>query len=208
MLLLFHWQYCKDEKYCLRRQFLTLMTPLHFYSYESFLLPKGFETSVHEGENAQLECSAHAGSTISEGEQVKWEYEQNGSWEKVAIKDGMKAIQETFREKIYNEDKSTGILSNNLTTNEKFKGRVDITSNGTLILFNSTEQDSGNYKCSYRGITGPVEKSLLHLSVKPCIGKMILSFATPVRQVGKRSGMLINQSVIAILKYINQSINQ
>lgn len=143
----------------------------------SFLIPKCLETSVYEGENAELGCSA--GSTISEGKQVMWEYEQNGSWEKVAIKNGM-SLQESFREKLYNKDQSTAILCNNLTINEKFNGRVNITSDGSLIVMNSTVQDSGNYKCSYRGITGPVEESLLHLSVKPFKGKTILSFVTPV----------------------------
>jgi len=155
-------------------------------------LPKGLETSVYEGENAKLGCYAHARPTISDGEQVMWEHEQNGLWEKVAIKDGTRAIQETFRKKVYNKDQSTGILSTNLTTNEKFKGRVDIASNGSLILFNSTVQDSGNYKCSYRGIAGPVEESLLHLSVKPFKGEMILRFVTPVRQVRERSGSAYN----------------
>jgi len=155
-------------------------------------IPKGLETSVYEGENAQLECYAYAGPPISDGEQVMWEYEQNGLWEKVAIKDGTRAIQETFRKKVYNKDQSTGILSTNLTTNGMFKGRVDVASNGSLILFNSTVQDSGNYKCSYRGITGLVKKSLLHLSVKPFKGEMILRLVTPVRQVRERSGSAYN----------------
>lgn len=153
---------------------------LHYWLYifiYVFLIPKGLETSVYEGGNAILGCSA--GSTINEGKQVMWEYEQNGLWEKVAIKNGT-SLQESFREKIYNEDKSTGILSNNLTINKQFNGRVNITSAGSLIVMNSTVQDSGNYKCSFRGITGPVEESLLHLSVKRFKGKTILSFVTPV----------------------------
>ena len=85
--------------------------------------------------------------------------------------------------KIYDKDKARGILSNNLTINEKFYGRVNITYDGNLILMNSTVQDSGNYKCSYQGITGPVEESLLKLSVKPFKGRTKLSFVTPVWQV-------------------------
>ena len=137
------------------------------------------DLSVHEGMSPELLCCAR--STISEG-QFMWSYEQNSSYQAVAIRDGA-TLQETFRKKIYDKDKARGILSNNLTINEKFYGRVNITYDGNLILMNSTVQDSGNYKCSYQGITGPVEESLLKLSVKPFNGRTKLSFVTPVWQV-------------------------
>ena len=146
--------------------------------------------SVYEGMNAELLCSA--GSTISEG-QFMWQYEQNSLWETVAIRDGP-TLQESFRKKIYDKDKARGILSNNLTINEKFNGRVNITSDGNLVLMNSTVQDGGNYKCSYQGFTGPVEESLVNLSVKLLKGKTNLSFVKSVRQVGKK----FKQSFIAI----------
>ena len=73
-------------------------------------------------------------------------------------------------------------------------GRVNITSDGNLVLMNSTVQDGGNYKCSYQGFTGPVEESLVNLSVKLLKGKTNLSFVKSVRQVGKN----FKQSFIAI----------
>lgn len=133
---------------------------------------------VYEGMSPELLCSA--GSTISEG-QFMWSYEQNSSYQAVAIRDGA-TLQQKFRKKIYDKDKARGILSNNLTINEKFCGRVNITDDGNLILINSTVQDSGNYKCSYQGITGPVEESLLKLSVKPFKGSTNLSFVITVWQ--------------------------
>lgn len=115
--------------------------------------------------DAKLWCSA--GSTTSEGK-FMWEYEQSSVFEKVVVKDGSNSsLQEWFREKRYDKDKATGILGNNLTKNEKFFGRVNITSDGSLIVMNSTVQDSGNYKCSYKGITGPVKESLIQLTVRP-----------------------------------------
>ena len=136
-----------------------------------------------------------------------WEYEQSGGFAKVAITNGS-TLQEWFRAKVYDKDKATGILSNNLTKNEKFFGRVNITSDGSLILMNSTGQDSGNYKCSYRGITGPVNESLIHLRVKPSKGKTNFSFVAPVWQVGGEGATLINQIGISINTSISQSTNQ
>lgn len=148
----------------------------------SFLIPKGLEISsyfsVYEGMSPELLCSA--GSTISEG-QFMWSYEQNSSYQAVVIRDGA-TLQQKFRKKMYDKDKARAILSNNLTINEKFYGRVNITYDGNLILINSTVQDSGNYKCSYQGITGPVEESLLKLSVKPFKGRTNLSFVITVWQ--------------------------
>lgn len=142
--------------------------------------------------DAELWCSA--GSTTRKGAYM-WQYEKNGVFETVAIRDGP-TLQESFRTKIYDKNKATGILSNNLTINEQFNGRVNITSDGSLILMNSTVQDSGNYKCSYKGITGPIDESLLHLSVKLFKGKTIrLRSVTPVWQVGEGSDILINQSL-------------
>ena len=138
-----------------------------------------------------------------------WSYEQNSSYQAVAIRDGA-TLQETFRKKIYDKDKARGILSNNLTINEKFYGRVNITDDGNLILMNSIVQDSGNYKCSYQGITGPVEESLLKLSVKPFKGRTNLSFVITVWQCKlerKWTDMLIIQSLQIINQSINQSIN-
>ena len=112
-----------------------------------------------------------------------WEYKQSGAFETVAITNGS-TVQEWFRVKKYDDDKATGILSSNLTKNEKFFGRVNITCDGSLIVMNSTVQDSGNYKCSYRGITGPVlNESLIHLRVKPFKGKTNFSFVAPVWQL-------------------------
>ena len=130
-----------------------------------------------------------------------WEYEQSGGFAKVAIKNGS-TLQEWYRAKVYDEDKATGILSNNLTKNEKFFGRVNITSDGSLIVMNSTVQDSGNYKCSYQGTTGPVEESLVQLRVKPFKGKTNFSFVAPVWQVGGGRAMLINQTGISINTFI------
>ena len=47
-------------------------------------------------------------------------------------------------------------------------------------MINSTVQDSGNYKCSYQGITGQVEESLLKLSVKPFKGRTNFTFVATV----------------------------
>ena len=126
--------------------------------------------------DAELWCSA--GSTATEGN-FMWESQQSGAFEKVAITNGS-TLQEWFRVKVYDNDKATGILSNNLTKNEKFFGRVNITSDGSLIVMNSTVQDSGNYKCSYRGTTGPVKESLIHLRVMPFKGKTNFSVVAPV----------------------------
>lgn len=131
---------------------------------------------VYDGMDVRLWCSA--GSSITEGN-FKWEYERNGAFQKVAITNGSN-LQEWFRKKIYDEDKGTGILTNNLTKNERFYGRVNITSDGSLIVLNSTVQDSGNYKCSYQAITGPVKESPIQLRVRPFKGKTNLSFVTPV----------------------------
>lgn len=131
---------------------------------------------VYSGMDAKLWCSA--GSSINEGN-LMWEFKQSGAFEKVAITNGS-TLQEWFRVKIYDKDKATGILSNNLTKNEQFFGRVDITSDGSLIVMNSTVQDSGNYKCTYQEISGPMEESLIQLRVRPLKGKTNLSFVTPV----------------------------
>lgn len=153
---------------------------LHFVSiasFLSFLIPKGLnKLEVYNGMDAKLWCSA--GSSTTKGS-FQWEYEQSGAFEKVAITNGS-TLQEWFRVKIYDEDKATGILTNNLTKNEKFFGRVNITSDGSLIVMNSTVQDSGNYKCSYKGITGPVNESLIQLRVRPFKGKTNFSFVTQV----------------------------
>lgn len=153
---------------------------LHFViiaTFLSFLIPKGLnKLEVYNGMDAKLWCSA--GSSTTEGS-FQWEYEQSGAFEKVAITNGS-TLQEWFRVKKYDEDKATGILTNNLTKNEHFFGRVNITSDGSLIVMNSTVQDSGNYKCSYKGITGPVNESLIQLRVRPFKGKTNFSFVTQV----------------------------
>ena len=159
---------------------------------------------VYSGMDAKLWCSA--GSSTTEGN-FMWEYQQSGAFEKVAITNGS-TLQEWFRVKLYDKDKTTGTLSNNLTKNEKFFGRVNITSDGSLIVMNTTVQDSGNYKCSYQGITGPVKESLIQLIVRPFKGKTNLSFVTPVWQVGVGRAMLINQTGIATNTSISQSTNQ
>ena len=162
--------------------------------------------STYAGMDEELPCTCTAGLNTSNGT-FKWEFEQNDEYEKIAIRDGP-TLQESFREKEYDKDKATGTLTNNLTINEMFYGRVNITvSDGNLIVMNVTVQDSGIYKCSYRGITGPVKESLVHLSVKPFKGKMNLRFVTPVWQVGEGRAMLINQSGKAINTSISRSIN-
>ena len=176
----------------------------------SFLIPKGLEISLHmstyAGMDEELPSTCTAGFNTGNGT-FMWEFELNDEYEKIAIRDGP-TLQESFREKIYDKDKATGFLSSNLTINEKFNHRVNITvSDGNLILRNVTVQDSGIYKCSYRGITGPVKQSLVHLSVKPFKGKMNLRFVTPVCQVGEGRAILINQSGITINTSISQSIN-
>ena len=136
-----------------------------------------------------------------------WESQQSGAFEKVAITNGS-TLQEWFRVKVYDKDKAKGVLSNNLTKNEKFFGRVNITSDGSLMMTNSTVQDSGNYKCSYRGITGPVQESLIHLRVKPFKGKTNVSVVVRVWQVDGGGAMLINPTGIAINPSVSQLTNQ
>lgn len=126
--------------------------------------------------DAELWCSA--GSTTSEG-QFMWQHEQNGTWETVAIKNGT-ALQQYFRKKIYDHGKEKMTLSNTSTINEKFHGRVNISGDGNLILINSTVQDSGNYKCKFKGFRarGLPNESVVNLSVKLFKGKTNLSFVT------------------------------
>ena len=173
----------------LRREILSAISELIDSALiHSFLIPKGLEISLHmsayAGMDEDLPCTCTAGFNTSNGT-FMWQFEQNDEYEKIAIRDGP-TLQESFREKIYDKDKATGFLSSNLTINEMFYGRVNVTvSDGNLILMNVTVQDSGIYKCSYWGITGPVKESLVHLSVKPFKGKMNLRFVTPVWKLAR-----------------------
>lgn len=136
--------------------------------------------SVYEGMDSELRCPPDSsnGSTVKEGE-FMWSYEQDGIWQAVAIRKGA-TLQQSFREKMYEQDIEKETLSNNKTMNEKFYGRVNISRDGKLILMNSTVNDSGNYKCSYKGFKdkGLPRESVVNLSVKPFQGKSSLNFVT------------------------------
>ncbi|XP_078381599.1 netrin receptor UNC5B-a-like isoform X1 [Oculina patagonica] len=133
-------------------------------------LEPALSVSVYEGMDAELDCpSKPTGSTTRDGE-FMWEYEQNDTFQKVAIRK-KSILQQSFQPKIYETGhRHKGSLGDNYTTiNEKFFGRVNISEEGELILRNSTVQDSGNYKCYFKGhtATGGAHVSLVDLKVKP-----------------------------------------
>lgn len=137
--------------------------------------------SVFEGMDAKLRCpfDTSKGSTTKDGE-FMWSNEaENGIWQPVAIWK-RSTLQQSFRKKIYDEDLGKGTLSSNKTVNDKFHGRVNISEVVTLILMNSTVNDSGYFQCKFKGYTdiGLPRESVVHLSVEPFQGKLSLSFVT------------------------------
>lgn len=125
-----------------------------------------------------IRFSASNGLTTREGD-FMWSYEANGIWQTVVIRKNS-TLEQSFRAKLYDKDTKKWTLSNNKTVSEKFYDRVNISEDGKLILRNSTLNDSGNYKCSFKGLIdrGLPRESVVNLSVKPFQGKLSLSFLT------------------------------
>ena len=105
--------------------------------------------------------------------------DKNEIWQIVAIRNGSKVTQ-SFRQKLYDEDLGRTVLTNNKTINKQFFGRLHINEAGTLILKNSTVNDTGYFQCKFKGYkeSGLPRESVVHLSVKPFQGKLSLSFVT------------------------------
>lgn len=137
--------------------------------------------SVFEGKDAEMRCpfNTSLGLTTKDGG-FMWSFEdENGIWQKVAIRNGSEVLQ-SFRQKLYDEALGRAVLTNNKTINKQFHGRVHINEVGTLMLRNSTVKDTGYFQCKFKGYKdrGLPRKSVVHLCVEPFQGKLCLSFVT------------------------------